>query len=79
MPEGGEVTSREVYQLILALKAEVLAEIRSVSTEWHGRLTSHEHEHRREHDVRSSRIRWAVTTIVAVVLGAASIVVALVT
>lgn len=74
--DSGSVQLREVYTLVQATKAEIMAELRSLGAHWDQRLTAHETEHEREETRRSQLVRWAVTSIltgagvlVALVLG----------
>lgn len=67
------VTLREVYGLVQALRTELLAELRGMTTQWESKLEAHDVQHQRDRDANSSRVRWAVTT----VLAAAGVLVAL--
>jgi hypothetical protein len=83
VPNGGEITLREVYGLIEGVRKELLAEIKGVSIEVESSLKSHDSEHQshedrhdREKDHRSSLIRWAVTSLLTGVGVVTAIVVA---
>jgi len=78
---GGSVQLREVYTLVQATKAEIMAELRAIDARWDQRLTMHESEHEREVSRRGQLVRWAVTSIltgagvlVAIVLGVINLV-----
>lgn len=62
---GGAVQLREVYTLVQATKAEIMAELRAIDARWEQRLTMHENDHEREGSRRSQLTRWAVTSILA--------------
>lgn len=68
LPNGASDV-REVYQLVQAMRTELLNEIKSLESAWDAKLTMHEAEHRRDRDNRSSLTRWAVTTMLSGLLG----------
>lgn len=78
-PPDGIVTLRELYALIGTTRAELGAEIRDIKAHVDNRLIKHEQEHREEERMRSNRVRWAVTTILAVLGTGAAIVIPLLT
>jgi len=69
---GGAVQLREVYTLVQATKAEIMAELRAIDSRWDQRLTAHEVEHEREETRRSQLVRWAVTSILSGGVGLAA-------
>ena len=79
VPPDGPVTLRELYALIGAIRAELVSEIGKVTSHVDQRLMAHENEHREDNRHRSSMIRWAVTTVIAVIGVGAAIVIPLVT
>jgi hypothetical protein len=66
--EGG-VTVREVYQLVQAVRAELMAELSKIEAKMTAQIAAHDTEHQRDRDLRSSRIKWAVTTIISILVG----------
>jgi hypothetical protein len=62
---GGPVQLREVYQLVNATRAEILAELRTMDVRWESRMSSHEADHAKDTAHRSGLTRWAVTSILS--------------
>jgi hypothetical protein len=72
MPNGPDITLREVYGLIEGVRKELLSELKALNIEVESALASHETEHKlhderheREKEHRSSLYRWAVTSVLS--------------
>jgi len=61
---GARATIREVMALVEQSRRDVLSEIEKLQTKVDARFDTHNVEHERERDWRSSLVRWSVTTII---------------